>query len=267
MKVRNYEVGTLIGESSKFRIYLGKSGEEQVVIKVAKTFEDGENLAEEASWFNVLRAFIAQVERMQNDLGSTNAHYDWLFAHLKSSFLESTQQDRRINVLEIIDVDFNKLIPLPKLCSQTKIDARTSVWILGRFLKMYSFYELLANSGDNPIVQYANFSPGDYFIGPERHRLIYYNHSGHVADVAANDYVITIAKFILDWVLAKDEESAEQKYFELLNDFAAKGRTTCSEAHAELYRLVSELWGIQYYPFTYCDQESGRWKTIKEEKE
>lgn len=266
MKVRNYEVGDLIGEASKFRIYLGHDDEKNVVIKVAKTFEDGDLLAEEASWFNVLRAFIAQVAAMQEELGQTDAHYDWLFANLTSSFLEPTQQDRRINVLKVVDVDFNKLIPLPKLRNQTEIDARSSVWILGRFLKIYSFYELLAVSGDNPIVQYANFSPGDYLIGPEKHRLIYYNHSGAVADVIANTYVMAIAKFMKAWTVIKDDP-AEQKYYQLLSDFATNGRVTCKGAHAELYRLVNELWGIQYHPFTYRAQDTSRWKTIEENKE
>ncbi len=266
MKVRSYEVGNLIGEAPKFRIYLGHDDGKNVVIKVAKTFEDGDLLIEEASWFNVLRAFIAQVAAMQEELDQIDAHYDWLFANLTSSFLEPTQQDRRINVLEVIDVDFNKLIPLSKLRSQTEIDARSSVWILGRFLKIYNFYELLAASGDNPIVQYANFSPGDYLVGPERHRLIYYNHSGATADVIANTYVMTIAKFMLEWTAVEDDP-AEQKYYQLLSNFAAHGRATCKEAHTELYQLVNELWGIQYHPFTYRTQDTSRWKTIKENKE
>lgn len=264
MKVRNYEVGPLIGEASKFRIYLGKDGDEQVIVKVAKTFGDGDHLAEEASWFKLLQAFIAEVTVMQKGLGKADAHYDWLFARLDSSFLESTQGDRRVNVLKVVDVDLSKLVPLSRLHAQTKIDARSSIWILGRLLKIYGFYELLAMSGDNPVVQYANFSPGDYLIGPERHRLIYYNHAEHAADVVANQYVAVIAKFILDWTVFVDNP-AEQRYWQLLNDFAAAGRVTCEEAHSELYRLVNKFWGIKYHPFTYRDQNTSKWQTIKEE--
>lgn len=136
MKVRNYEVGKLIGEASKFRIYLGNDGNRQVVMKVAKTFEDGDSLAEEAGWFNVLRAFISQVTEMQEKSGETSSHYEWLFANLLSSFLEPSQKDRRINIFEVVDTDFGQLIPLPKLRTETEVDARTSVWILGRFLKI-----------------------------------------------------------------------------------------------------------------------------------
>lgn len=264
MKVRNYEVGKLIGEASKFRIYLGNDGDREVVMKVAKTFEDGDCLAEEASWFNILRAFIAQVTDMQEKSGEMSSHYEWLFARLLSSFLEPSQKDRRISIFEVVDTNFGQLIPLPKLRTKTEIDARTSVWILGRLLKIYSFYELLAVSGDNPVIRYANFSPGDYLIGPERHRLIYYNHSGAMADVVANHYVKAIAQFILEWI-AIDNDPAEQEYHRLLEDFVTNGRATCEEAHAELYRLVGGLWGIQYYPFTYRDQGTSRWRTMKEE--
>lgn len=264
LKVRNYEVGKLIGESSKFRVYLGDNDGRQVVLKVAKTFEDGDYLAEEAGWFNILRSFIIEVAKMQAKSGKDSSHYEWLFANLVSSFLEPSQNDRRINILEVVDTDFGRLVPLPKLRAQTEIDARTSVWVLGRFLKIYSFYELLAISGDNPTTRYANFSPGDYLIGPERHRLIYYNHSGAMNDAVANNYVRAIAEFILEWVVIEDDPT-EKEYYQLIEDFAANGRSTCEEAHAELYRLIRKLWGIKYHPFTYRDQDAIRWKTMKEE--
>ena len=265
MKIRKYDVGELIGEAPKFRIYLGNDNAKQVVIKVAKTFEDGDALAEEASWFRVLHAFIAQVADMQMTSNGTSSRYEWLFANLTSSFLEPSQQDRRINILEVVDTDFSQLIPLPKLRNKTQIDVRTSIWILGRFLKIYSFYELLAVSGDNPVIQYVEFSPGDYLIGPEKHRLIYYNHSGTVVDVVANNYVKAITKFILEWVVIEND-IAEQKYRQLLEAFVVNGRETCEEAHAELYQLVQKLWGIQYHPFTYRDHDTSKWKTIKDQE-
>ena len=262
MELRGYKVGSQIGESSKCRLYLGDIATKQVVIKVAKTFEDGDFLAEEANWFGVVNSFIKQVAVMQKELGETDAHYDWLFAGLVSSFLEPTQEDRRINLLRVTDVELSDLVPLPKLREQTQIDVRTSVWILGRFLKIYSFYELMSSSGDNPIFKYANFSPGDFLIGPKTHRLIYYHHSGHTTDVVATTHVKPIVQFILDWMAAEDGLS-EQAYIELLQDFATKGRLSFEEAHAELYKLVRELWGIQYHPFTYR-KEFGVWQQIKE---
>ena len=51
MKVRGIEVGNRIGESPKFRIYLGTDDEGQsVILKVAKTFEDGDILSDDSAF-------------------------------------------------------------------------------------------------------------------------------------------------------------------------------------------------------------------------
>ena len=235
-----------------------------VILKVAKTFEDGDILAEEAGKFRVLHAFEKVIAKYVEIQGTSNPHYDWLFANLLASFLEPTQDDRRINVFAMPDIDLGELIPLTKLHAEVEINVRTSVWILGRLFKFYSFFELLAAQGDNPVTRYPVFSPDDYFIGAKRHRLIYYNFSGDVADVIATDFVKAISKFILDWVVVGDD-LAEQKYFELLGDFAKNGCASFEEAHNYLYTPVAKLWGIQYHPFTYRDRGTIFWKTIKED--
>ena len=142
MKVRNIEVGRRIGESSKFRIYLGKTPSEQsVILKVAKTFEDGDILASEAGEFNILYVFSEQIAEFERKAGLESARYDLLFANLIASFIEPTQDDRRINVFAMPEIDVSELIPLTKLSSTVEIDARTSVWILGRLFKFYSFFD------------------------------------------------------------------------------------------------------------------------------
>lgn len=264
-KVRGIEVGNRIGEASKFRIYLGTTAEnQQVIVKVAKTFEDGDILAEEAGKFNIIRAFNSDIAALEEQEGRQNSHYDWLFANLLSSFMEASQGDRRINIFTIPDTELSKLVPLKKLSTDTEIDSRSSVWILGRFLKMYSFFELLAASGDNPVKSYPLFSPSDYLIGPEHHRLVYYNFSGDMADVVAFDFVKAVAKFILEWA-ALDSNSEDQEYLKLLEDFAKDGRSSFEEAHADLYNLVERLWGRKYHPFTYRERGTLIWKNMKED--
>lgn len=283
MKVRNYEVGKLIGESSKIRIYLGKTEEnETVIIKVAKTFEDGDLLAREASDFNLLRAFEGEVSRLQQELkGTAYSHYDWLFAQILNSFMEPSQDDRRINVYRVLDVDVERLTPLVKLHEETMIDYRSGIWMLGRLFKLYGFYELLALSGDNPVVHYPIFNPGDYLIAPREHRLVYYNYSGSIDDVVAYDSVKSIAKFLWeDWMISSSDEDSEEskrdegseeskrdeKFSKLMESFATEGRESFEEAHRELYRFVGEHYGIRYHPFTYRKRGSAiyDWQTIKE---
>ena len=264
MKVRGIEVEKKVGESSKFRVYLGSDKDgKQVILKVAKTFEDGDVLAKEASQFNMMRTFGDEIASMQESQEGKNSHYDWLFAKLLASFMDPAQGDRRINMLAMPDVDLARLVPLAKLHRETKIDARTSVWILGRFFKFYSFFELLAAANNSHVARYPIFSSGDYLIEPERHRLIYYNFSGDEADVIANNFIKEIARFVVDWVAAKNDQE-DQRYLGLIKDFSENGRDSFEHAHGELYHLANELWGIKYYPFTYCNRGTYNWKTIEE---
>lgn len=265
VKIRDIDVGNLIGEAEKFKIYLGKTEDDQeVIVKVAKTFEDGDILAKEAGKFKLLDSFEAHIKRLEEDKGLSTSHYDWLFGRLHSSFTESTQGDRRINVFKIPDIELSKLIPLSKLSAESEIDCRTSVWILGRLLKFYAFHELLGEWEYRSIPRYPVFSPDDYLIGPDSHRLIYYNFSEDIQDVIATAFVKSIANFMIKWVVIEDD-SPETDYMDLLKDFSENGRQTFEKAHKDLYSLVKELWGVRYHPFTYRERNSLIWKTIKED--
>jgi len=266
VKVRDIEIMKCIGEAQKFRIYFGKKDDgQQVILKVAKTFEDNHILGADAGEFNILKTFESQISSLQEKEGHENSHYDWLFADILASFMEPTQNDRRINVFTIPEIELGKLMPVARLQAGTEIDARTSVWILGRFFKFYGFFELLAESEDSSVVKYPLFSPDDYFIGPEQHRLIYYNFSGEIKDVIASDFVRAIAKFILSWVVIDESSEEEKEYLELLEDFSENGRRSFGVAHSDLYGLIEDLWGFHYHPFTYRDRNTVAWKSIKEE--
>lgn len=251
MKARNIEVGNLIGRTKRFEIYLGsKDDATPVILKIAKTYEDGSVLSDEAGKFSALKGFVDLVAETETKKGRETAHYDWLFATLAESFEEPSLDDRRVNVYQMPEgASPDTLIPLPKLVKETKVDPRTSVWVLGRLLKIYAFFELIAIEKGNDYVRYPKFSPGDFLIGPEFHRVVYYNYSGMVDDAIATNFVKQIAEYIKNWVVVTDDEK-ERKYHELLEDLSENGREKAGEAHADLYELVKELWGIEYYPFT-----------------
>ncbi len=262
-KVRDFEVKNLIGQSPKFRIYLGeRSDGKPVIIKVAKTFEDGDVLAEEAGKFNLMRIMSDEIRHFEAVMNK-DSHYEWLFANLEASFLESSQEDRRINVFSLPDVSFSKVVPLAKLVDQIEVDAKTSAWMLGRLFKLYSFFELIAIRDDAPAVEYPVFSIDDYFIEPDKHRIIFYNYSSKITDVIANDYVKTITRAVMPWIAFED---GEKDYQELLEALSTDGTTTFETAHQMLYAVVDELWGRKYHRFTYRDKGTSVWKNLKEDK-
>lgn len=266
VKVRDVEVENIIGESSKFRVYSGRRDDGQkVIVKVARTFEDGAKLAEDAKQFTLLKNFESYLRNL-SETTAESASYNLLFARLESSFLEETQKDRRINIFTIPDADLDLIVPLPKLSSSVEIDSRTSVWIIGRLFKFYGMFELMREADGEDACSYPVFNFGDYLIGPKTHRLVYYNFSDEVYDIYATSGIKSIAKYILDWT-SFDDSDEDKQYKALLEDMMTNGRKTAAEAHHDLYALVRDLWGYKYYPFTYRAKGTLEWKSMnKEEK-
>lgn len=263
--VRNIEVGDLLGETSKFRIYLGKmSDDTKVIVKIAKTFEDNPVLVEDAKEFNMLKSFEMHLRQFAKYPCADAVNYHLLFAKLLSSFTEETQGDRRMNIYTVPEADLADMTPLPKLSSQIDIDARSSVWILGRFFKFYSMFEIKREADHDDACRYPIFSPNDYLISPRNHRLVYYNFSGEIYDVYATDIIKSMSKCILDWVVIDGDKEDDMQYYNLLKDLSENGRQTAGEAHRDLYNLVREIWGIKYYPFTYRHRNTSIWKNIEE---
>ena len=249
-----------IADGKKFRVYTGLSGEDMVVVKVANTVDDNSKLKAETVNFCELRIFDHYINSFQREtLGVEPVNYKRLFANLKSSFLD--EDGRMVNVFSFPDIEVDKLIPLLKIYKDMKIDARTSVWILGRLFKLYSMSELEAVMHKTDIKKYRLFSLGDYLIGPESHELVYYNYSGVVDSLSAVSFIKVISKTIDEWVI-RTGDSLEGQYLSLLDDFKENGRETFDNAHEELYKLIRCIWGSKYHPFTYCMGSNSEFKSI-----
>lgn len=263
--VRGVEVDKLIGESSKFRVYIGHMNDgKQAILKVAKTFEDGKVLVEDARVLNELKNFELHLRETMQAPCADAANYDLLFAKLMSSSMEESQQDRRINIMTIPETDLDSITPMSKLTAQTEVDVRSSIWVLGRLLKFYGLFEIMRVANNDDACKYPKFSENDYLIGPRHHRVVYYNYSGEIYDVYAKEIVSKITQSILGWTVF-DGSQESLRYQSLLASFANDGRQTAAEAHKELYDLVRELWGIGYWPFTYRQRGTTMWKNIEEE--
>ena len=264
-EIEDILVDMKIADAKKFQIYTGREKDKPVIIKVAKTFEDGIMLQQEAAKLTQISAFAKHVDNLQDETCGESARYGSLIAHLEHSFLD-TELDRRTNIISFSDADLNKLTPLAKLYNLTDIDTRTSVWVLGKIFKFYSLFELMAVENNTHIKQYPLFTLNDYLVGPERHNVVYYNYSGYSEDCIATNFVKAIARTIRKWIVNKLEDDDKGiKYLELVDDFASNGRITFELAHSDLYNLVESLWGIEYHPFTYRNKGAIIFKTALEE--
>ncbi len=243
----------------------GEEEKQLTILKVAKTFEDNDVLAEEAGEFALLSAFNERVAEFAKDRGLDDFHYDWLFAKLLSSRTESALAERRVNTFTVLNA-VDGLVPLSKLRARIEISPHSSVWILRLFFKFYSFFELSAIDDRSVAVHYPLFSPDDYLIAPEKKRLVYYHFAGDALDAVANDFVKAVADFVLDWIVVGDD-SAERRYAALLEDFAKVGRVSFEKAYDDFYMTTEELWPNGDEAFVYRERNAVKWETWKVQEE
>lgn len=241
-----------------------------VILKVAKTFEDNDVLAREASKFSLFGIFqdrLTELEKLETPM---TVHYDWFFANLLTSFTKPDFGERRINVFTIPDMT-DGLVPLARLRATTELDTGSSFCMLLLFCKIYGFFELLAtDDGNGMVVNYPLFSPDDYLFAPRSWRLIYYNFSGDAPDMMANDFVRVIASFVRGWTVFEKTE-AGQRYAKLLEDLSEIGRDSFVGAILELLRLRKDLKlenksrHIETQ-FVYRKRDAHDWTTVKSQK-
>lgn len=289
LQIRDYTILQPLDEAKHSKNYLARDGDgESVILKISKTFDDNHMLLQEARNFR-LYSEVAELYDGDDDCderGSSPSKYDLLFAKLEETFLEESQHDRRINIFSIRDINYNDLVPLSELHEKVKIDLRTSSWILGRLLKWYAFQAevhrfMEENEKQFTYVskepEYYNFDPKDFLICPAKSRLIFYN--GFTTKWSLNGWSNNspkiISQYILDWVKTEKVKDAEKDYLKALHELVEKNTLTCRQFNYEekdyesilneIYKIISNSFGISYYPFTYCDKDDPKtWKKIED---
>lgn len=255
----------LLSETDWFRLYLAKSldGAQSYLLRVpTEAYYNGEiNL--EAFALTHLATCSENIEAefsKQKKNPNARVHYDWLFPKLAMTFLTGEDQgERQVNLLSIVDGKVEDFVPMAKLMTKYKVDAKTGAWILGRLYKLQSFLE--ENGGP------YNFNVDGVILEPRFHRMVYLGavRSGEWCDWDVSARNATAA--INDWVEFNGTEH-EEEFRELLSWFYDKEndhKWTGTEAHRILYDNLEKWWGHKYHPFTYMERESGTWQTIKDE--
>lgn len=185
-------------------------------------------------------------------------HYDWLFPQVMDEFTLYEQGERRVAILDFLDVDLHKAFALMQLIDKRKrVDLRTSAWIMGRFLKLLSFLHECDVSA--PII-ISNF-----LLEPQNHRLLMVNWTngvlGENLTPAQRCFAIKQAAestlLLLDanygngrWHYDHKMEDCEAEYIDCLASMHRGDFTDAIDAHIQFYATVEKLWGRAFYPFT-----------------
>lgn len=260
-----YDIGDCVARMAAFRLYLcSVQGESEpgCLMQIATTVEQN-GLLDRAAY--MLHLLLEQAEQIELEYVAVRTdpkdklHYDSCFPQALDSFVAPNQGGRRVNILGFRKItDVRSLVPLSNVIRRDhrRVDLRTSVWIMGRLLKLMTFVH-----GEG--ITIGNLKADNILIEPERHRVVVFDwstarqHPDGVlsADVRAD---ITQAAHAVIEVLGGSEGTgiphdgtdACTPYSEHLMTLASQGARRTDVAHRAFYELVDGFWARGYYPFT-----------------
>ncbi len=256
-----YEVQNLVGGTDTYNVYVCNATDGQFLLKVAT--ETGYNgLLDREAFF--LRDIQAEIVRFDAAYKARNHTTEGLgfkrcVPHLIDSFIANDQGGRRVNIVSVYGAEkVFELVPLARLREKerVRIDAKTSAWIMGRLLKIFSFTHPYG-------IGNGNVNGSNIVINPEKHHVVLldwtiaHHYGGPVPYDDARAETSAAAKAVLA-ALGADEYGAlphsdqlpDRRYEEFLVRLAQVGVTDVQKAGQEFYELLGQLWPGGFHPFT-----------------
>jgi hypothetical protein len=256
-----------LGENDQFTFYAVVSDTYPDISMILKVVTDKVHngiLEREAFLLNEMSE---EAERIDAEYAATNdgkiLNYQMGFPKLVEQFISPEHQDRRILILRLTMSDLlSNIVPINMVreIDNVRVDPKTSVWILGKLLKILAFAHDMARA------TIGNFELENIFIFKEHHLVTVFDwskaviYSSAVPQKTAMDELRQATKAILILLGGDPEigtipqhehlEGEGAQYRELLQSFLTGDFESIYDAHAHFYEVVKKIWGRQYYPYT-----------------
>jgi hypothetical protein len=175
------------------------------------------------------------------------------------SFQAKEQGGRRVNILEIKDVDdITLMAPLSNLTARDKqrADLPSSAWIMGRLLKLLA---LVHASG----ISVNRLGGNNVLFQPEKHFVVVLDwtgaelHQGNVPQVRRAGDIVQAARAVFTAIGGNPQtldypyviEEGDERYVEFLRQLIRGEEEDAKKAHRRFYRLVHGHFGRGFRPF------------------
>jgi hypothetical protein len=184
------------------------------------------------------------------------------FPKLIDNFISEEQKNRKILILSLeISKDISKIVPinLIRAVDKARVDPKTSVWILGKLLKIIAF-------AHDHCIKVGNLSSENIFIEKNNHLVTVFDWSKAIMkpvalskDMAIDEIRQAVKETLL--LLGGDSETGtipdhEQltgdgvKYKTLLMQLLIEDFESAYDAHHYFYKTVEEIWERKYHPYS-----------------
>lgn len=261
--VTKYHIDALVGQTTNYNVYIvtADSGE-QHLLKIAVTTHHNGLLDREAF---LLRDLYEEITRRETEHECTNKPnedlgYKRCFPRLEESFLVPEQGNRRVNVITIYGAETPRdLVPIEqwRTRERVRIDPKTSAWILGRLLKIFTLTHPFG-------VSIGKVDGGNILVNPTEHHVAFFDwtqarhHNSQLPPSVAQTEIAAATKQVIlalggninTGELLDDPQLPDSRYAELLKQLADGRLSDPVSAGVQFYRLVDEMWERGFHPFT-----------------
>lgn len=261
---KQYHVRDRVYQNSEYRLYIcsqSESGFENLLQIATDTGHNGD-LDRSVYFLNSLLYLAEEVEEEYakvkiNPKEMLNYHLG--FPEVVDTFVSAKQGERRVNILGFRNVsDVRTMVPLYNIVHKDnrRVDLKTSIWIMGKLLKILTFI----HGAD---ISIGNVSLENILIEPDKHYVVVFNwaKAQKCSDVLSRQVVeeeiqhaaICVLK-VLGGMGADDipDDGSQQylPYISHLHALACAGNRSAEAAHREFYEFVDSLWPRGFQPFT-----------------
>lgn len=265
-EVQTYDVGKLLAENPNFKLYACDLGPGQAgLVKIATTAAADGVLDREAYLLRMLAEYAQALEEEYAKVKTDEKvmlNYQFYFPRLIKSFISDDNEARRVNILSFssIATEMTDLAVLSMIRERDyeRVDPKTSVWILGKLLKLLSFLHLQGISG-------VALDTNNILINRDRHIVALFDWTnvslsspGTLAADVTSSEIARVARSVISilggnektFSIPDDEQLTDTRYAECLKNLASGAESDANKAHQEFYDLVCDLWPRAYHPYT-----------------
>lgn len=254
-----------VGQTPTYRLYqcVQAGTGRECLMQVAKQVQHNGLLDRSALVLYKLAQYAARLEKEWESVRTnpdTMLNYDLGFPEILESFISHDQKGRRVNFLAFRNIERLKhVVPIKMIIERDRLraDIRSSVWIIGKALKMLDF-------AHNYGISLPEFNTSSLLIEPQEHYVMFFDwsnvisYSGRPPVSVAREDIKRVTRVVIDLMegdadrrkFSSDGFDADVgPYIRLLIQLANGGYSDASIAHKAVYDTVDSIWERKFIPF------------------
>lgn len=258
-----YELGQQVAQDDRFDVYLCTQVGNPEKVFLLVVAQEGMNPIVDR-WAFMLKELAQHAERLEKEYATVKTNpkdllnYQLGFPLLVETF--KSPKKRRILILAFNNSEPSAMVPIAKMVERDRlrVDIKTSVWIMGKLLKVLAF-------AHDQNISIGLIHSGNILIDPDQHYVNVFDWSAAQVSPSSLDdetkrrEIADAAKVVVDAIggdaggrtIPNNEgEEGERYCAHLWTLVEAASVSDTTMAHERFYQLVEGLWKRKFYPFT-----------------